>query len=46
LVYSKRNETPDNPTDPYTAQRNVVDPGNCPPPSGGPGWVPIEDEPL
>ncbi|MBK8710449.1 MAG: hypothetical protein IPL97_00980 [Niastella sp.] len=41
------NNTPDNPTDPYTAQSNVVDPGNCPPPTGGPGWVPIpiEDEP-
>ncbi len=37
--------TPDNPTDPYTAQSNVVDPGNCPPPTGGPGWVPIEDQP-
>jgi len=39
------NSTPDNPTDPYTAQSNVVDPGNCPPPTGGPGWVPIEDDP-
>ncbi|MBN8834138.1 MAG: hypothetical protein ABS68_02555 [Niastella sp. SCN 39-18] len=40
--------TPDNPTDPYTAQSNVVDPGNCPPPSGGPGWVPvlIEEPPF
>ncbi len=39
------NNTPDNPIDPYTAQSNVVDPGNCPPPTGGPGWVPWEAEP-
>jgi len=39
------NNTPDNPTEPYTAQSNVVDPGNCPPPTGGPGWVPIPIEP-
>ncbi len=39
------NNIPDNPTDPYTAQSNVIDPGNCPPPTGGPGWVPIEDQP-
>ncbi len=40
------NSTPDNPTNPYTAQSNIVDPGNCPPPTGGPGWVPWEDEPT
>ena len=36
------NGTPNNPADPYTAQSNVVDPGDCPPPDTG--WEPLPEE--